>query len=179
MDTNSFGSAIKLNTDQPKGAPNYDNYIAGVAYDHNFFNLGYGILLGTEIGVADRFGHYIICCDTVVKTSGIVNSGELWLGPRISFDGVTLFNTVKIGAAVTAGMSFATGSIGREREREIAYSGSAAMLFYLGPELNFSLVDHPEYEMALRIQHRSGADGTLGKIHEGYNGTILGVRYKF
>jgi hypothetical protein len=35
------------------------------------------------------------------------------------------------------------------------------VLFYLAPETNFALVDHPETELFLRLQHRSGAWETL------------------
>jgi hypothetical protein len=36
-------------------APHESNYIAGGAYERDFFQLG-GFALGTEIGAAERFG---------------------------------------------------------------------------------------------------------------------------
>jgi hypothetical protein len=83
--------------------------------------------------------------------------------PRISFDGFVLFDTIRIAAAATTGFSFTTDSIGRERERELAYGGSARALIYFGPEIIISMVNHPELEFVYREQHRSGANGTFGK----------------
>ena len=51
------------------GAPQtifYDNYIVGGAYQRDFFQFNSGILIGAEIGLADRFGNYKICCDTLL-----------------------------------------------------------------------------------------------------------------
>ena len=179
LSTSSLGSTLKFNLDQPAGSLNYDNNIVGAAYNKNFYYLGLGFVLGGEVGVADRFGHSALCCNTIVKSSGVLNSGELWLGPRISFQGFTLFDAVKIAGAATTGLSFTTDSIGRERERELAYSGSGRTLIYFGPEIILSMVEHPEVEFVYRAHHRSGANGTFGKLREGYNANVFGLRYMF
>ena len=179
LSTSSLGSTLKFNLDQPAGTIKYDNYIAGAAYNHDFYKLGFGFTLGVEVGIADRFGHYALCCNTIIKSSSLLNSGELWAGPRISFDGFVLFDTIRIAGAATTGFSFTTDSIGRERERELAYGGSARALIYFGPEIIISMVNHPELEFVYREQHRSGANGTFGKMREGYNANVFGVRYKF
>ncbi len=179
LSTSSLGSTLKFNLDQPAGIIKYDNYIAGAAYNHDFYKLGLGFTLGVEVGIADRFGHYALCCNTIIKSSSLLNSGELWAGPRISFDGFVLFDTIRIAGAATTGFSFTTDSIGRERERELAYGGSARALIYFGPEIIISMVNHPELEFVYREQHRSGANGTFGKMREGYNANVFGVRYKF
>jgi hypothetical protein len=179
LSTTSLGSTMKFNLDHPAGVIKYDNYIAGAAYNHDFYKLGYGFTLGAEVGIADRFGHYALCCDTIIKSSSLLNSGELWAGPRISYDGFVLFDTIRIAGAATTGLSFTTDSIGRERNRELAYDGSARVLFYFGPEMMISMLNHPELEFVYRVQHRSGANGTLGNLREGYNANVFGVRYKF
>jgi hypothetical protein len=179
LSTSGLGSTIKFNLDQPAGRIKYDNYIAGAAYNHNFYYLGFGFVLGAEVGVADRFGHYAICCDTIIKSSSFVNSGELWAGPRISYEGFVLFDTIRIAGAASTGFSFTKNSIGRERERELAYPGSARALVYFGPEIIISLVNHPELEFVYRVQHRSGANGTFGNMREGYNANVFGIRYRF
>jgi hypothetical protein len=179
LSTTSLGSTLKFNLDNPAIAIKYDNYIVGAAYNHDFFKLGFGFTFGAEVGIADRFGHYALCCDTVVKSSGLLNSGELWAGPRISYDGFVLFDTVRIAGAATTGLSFTADSIGRERSRELAYSGSARTLIYFGPEIIVSTLAHPEIEFVYREHHRSGANGTFGKLREGYNANVFGVRYKF
>ena len=178
MSTDDLGNTLMFNLHSDRDK-RWDNYIVGAAYDHDFMSLGHGFVLGAEIGIADRFGKYELCCDTVVKSSGVLSSGELWVGARLSYDGTVVFNAVKIGAAATVGFSFTTDSIEREREREIGYGGSARVLGYLAPELNFSLVDHPEWQFVYRVQHRSGAGGLLGHIREGYNANVVGVRYRF
>ena len=162
----------------PQGM-NYDNYFVGVAYDRDFWHLGYGFTLGAEVGIGDRFGHYYICCDLVIKSASILNSPEVWAGPRVSFDGIVIGNTVRVAGALTFGFSGAASALGREREAVYVWDGNAQFLFYLGPELSFSLVDHPDWEFVSRVQHRSGAGGLLGKIREGYNANTVGLRYKF
>ena len=157
----------------------YDNYIVGGAYNHDFYRLGYGFTLGGEIGIADRFGHYAVCCDTVVKSSSILNSGELWGGARISHSGIVLFDSIRIGGAMTTGFSLTTDSIGRERQREINLHGNARFLVYLGPELSFSMIGRPDLELVYRVHHRSGSNGTFGNMREGYNANVLGIRYSF
>lgn len=179
LSTSSLWSTMKFNLDQPAGNVRYDNYIVGAAYNHDFYKLGYGITLGGELGIADRFGNYALCCNTIVKSSSTLNSGELWVGPRLSYDGFVLFNTIKFAGAVSTGFSFTTDSIGREREREIGYAGSGRVLLYLGPEISISSVNLPDLEFVYRIHHRSGANGTFGNLREGYNANVFGVRYKF
>lgn len=178
MSTRNMGSSATFDHNWPIG-PNYDNYIVGAAYNHDFYSLGHGFAIGGEIGLADRFGYFQVCCDTVIKSTSLLNSPELWVGSRFSFEGFALFNTVRIGGALTTGFSFTANSIGVERGREIAKNGSARVLGYLGPEVSFALVDHPEWELVYRLHHRSGANGTFGHMGEGYNANVLGVRYRF
>lgn len=177
MSTQNMGATANFNSNHPVG-PNYDNYIVGAAYNHDFYSL-YGFAVGGEVGLADRFGYFRECCDPVVKSTAVLHSPELWFGPRFSFDGLVLFNTVRIGGAMTFGFSATTDSIGVERRREIVKSGSARLIGYLGPEIFLALADHPEWEIVYRLHHRSGANGTFGRMGEGYNANVLGVRYRF
>jgi hypothetical protein len=174
-----LGSTLQFSLDKPPGTIGYDNYIAGAAYNYDFYQLPLGITLGAEVGVADRFGHYSLCCNTIVKSSDLVHSGELWIGPRFSNAGIVLFDAIRIAGAISAGLSFTTDSIGKEREREISHGGNARMLMYFGPEIMISMVGRPELEFVYRLHHRSGANGTFGKMHEGYNANVFGIRYKF
>ena len=71
------------------GAPRtifYDNYIIGGAYQRDFFQFNSGILIGAEVGIADRFGHYQVCCDNVIYSSGMIHSAELWGGVSFRHD---------------------------------------------------------------------------------------------
>jgi hypothetical protein len=182
LSTRALKSTLMFDLDysvgQGKGM-NYDNYFVGAAYDRDFWHPGYGFTLGAEVGIGDRFGHYYICCDLVIKSASILNSPEVWAGPRVSFDGIVIGNTVRVAAAATFGFSFAASALGREREAVYVWDGNAQFLFYMGPELSLSLVDHPDWELVSRVQHRSGGGGMLGKIREGYNANTVGLRYKF
>lgn len=177
LSTQNMGATANFNSNHPIG-PNYDNYIVGAAYNHDFYSI-YGFAVGAEVGLADRFGYFRECCDPVIKSATMLHSPELWFGPRFSFDGLVLFNTARIGGAMTFGLSAAADSIGVERRREIVKNGSARLIGYLGPEFFVALADHPEWELVFRLHHRSGANGTFGRMGEGYNASALGVRYRF
>jgi len=178
LSATSLGSTLQFNLDHPSGLITYDNYIVGAAYARDIFRIGLGFTFGGEVGAAVRTGPYSLCCNPVVKSSW-QNSGELWIGPRISHEGFVLFDTIRLAGAITWGLSVTNNSIGFERGREIAWNGSARTLFYFGPEIILSLVQFPSFEFVYRLHHRSGANGTLGNLREGYNANIFGVRYRF
>jgi hypothetical protein len=88
MSTTNFGSTLVFNTfpvfTSSIAGQKYDNFIVGGAYQRDFYTFGGGFVFAAEVGIADRFGHYAVCCDASgpgqsVLTSGIVNSGELWV----------------------------------------------------------------------------------------------------
>jgi hypothetical protein len=176
MSTRSLGATILFDFNK---SPPYDNYIAGVAYDRDLWTLARVLKIGVEVGAADRFGHYVECCDTKIYSSSLVHSGEFWGGPRLRYEGLVLFDTLRIAPAVTLGFSATTNSIGRERERELTQNGNARFLFYFGPEVAFSLRKHANVELTCGVHHRSGANRALGHIEEGYDASTLGLRYRF
>jgi len=184
LSTSNMGSTLIFNA-APLGSdslspPLYDNYIVGAAYQYKLWDAGWGLVFGAEIGVADRFGEYKVCCDNlIVKSSSMVHSGELWGGPVLRVELPVLFGHVRIIPAIAVGFSYTTNSIGAERGREIAGPASGRFLGYLGPELNFSSPDLPNWELVVRLHHRSGAGGLFGAMHEGYNANVVGVRHWF
>jgi hypothetical protein len=157
----------------------YDNYIVGGAYQRDFFQFNSGLIVGAEVGLADRFGHYSICCDTIVYSNGMVNSAEFWGGASFRTQGLAMFDTVRISPGFVFGLSFISNPIGQEGEHQIVHQGSAKMLFYLGFDLAFALTKLPDTELVFRIQHRSGAYGTLGGLREGNNANVIGIRQRF
>jgi hypothetical protein len=93
---------------------------------------------------------------------------------------VRVLDVVRVGASMTLGLSAVTGTaIGRERDSEAFHNGDATLLFYMGPEINLSLVDQPEKEVFVRLHHRSGAWETLGGMAAGADALIGGVRIHF
>jgi hypothetical protein len=183
LSTSNMGSTATFNTvavDTTLIAPYYDNYIVGAAYQHRFRELGSGFVLGGEIGAADRFGHYAVCCNIqTVTSSDIRHSGELWFGPTIRYESFVLFDQLRITPGLTAGFSLTTNSIGIERGRELSGNGNGRFLGYLGTELAFSSVSMPNLELVFRLHHRSGALRLLGNMMEGYNANVVGLRYWF
>lgn len=164
------------------GAPEsifYDNYIVGGAYQRDFFQFNSGLLVGAEVGLADRFGHYSVCCDTIVYSNSVVQSAEFWAGASFRTNGIALFDAVQVSPGLVFGLSLISNPIGQEGEHQIAHQGSAKMLFYLGFDLAFALAKMPDAELVFRIQHRSGAYGMLGAMKEGNNANVIGIRQRF
>jgi hypothetical protein len=164
------------------GAPErifYDNYIVGGAYQRDFFQFNSGLLIGAEVGLADRFGHYSICCDTIVYSNNVVQSAEFWGGASFRTQALALFDTIKVSPGFVFGLSLISNPIGQEAEHQIVHDGSAKLLFYLAFDLAFALTKLPDTELVFRIQHRSGAYGTLGAMKEGNNANVVGIRQRF
>jgi hypothetical protein len=179
MSTRSLLSTLTYNLQYQDVRPAYDNYMAGVAYDHDFWRWGKVVKMGAEVGVADRFGHYAVCCDIKVYSSSMLNSGEVWGGLRLRYEGLVLFNVLRISPSAAIGLSAVTDSIGRERERELTQHGDARFLLFFGPELAFSLRKHENIELTIGVHHRSGANGAIGHLDEGYNANTFGLRFRF
>jgi hypothetical protein len=164
------------------GAPGtifYDNYIVGGAYQRDFFQFNSGLLIGAEVGLADRFGHYRICCDTIAYSDGLMHSAELWGGVSFRHQGIALFDTVRISPGFVFGLSAISSPIGQEGLHQSDHQGSAKVLFYMAFDLAFALTNSPNTELVFRIQHRSGAYGTLGELKEGNNANVVGIRQRF
>jgi hypothetical protein len=144
--------------------PYEHNHIVGGAYDHDFLTLPHGWVFSGQIGMADRFGDG--------------NSGELWFGPRLRAT-IPVFDVLYISPALTAGLSAITNCIGIECQRAIDHNGNPHLLFYFSPEIALTLQRYPDVDLVYQLHHRSGLDGTLGRMEEGMNANVVGVRYHF
>jgi hypothetical protein len=178
MDSGNLGSTFVYGYGAPESIF-YDNYIVGGAYQRDLFQFNSGLLIGAEVGLADRFGHYRICCNTIAYSNSMVQSAELWAGASFRTNGIALFDAVKVSPGFVFGLSFISNPIGQEGEHQIDHQGSAKTLFYLGFDLAFALTKLPDTELVFRIQHRSGAYGTLGAMKEGNNANVVGIRQRF
>lgn len=143
-----------------------DNVVIGGGYQR-FFYESLDISIGVEAGIAGRFGDK--------------NSAEFWGGVVGRYDGLVLFDTLKIAPAFTFGLSAITDTMaGREERLENKNpDADATLLFYLGPEFNFSLVEYPNVELFWRLHHRSGAWETLGDMKGAANANVIGARIGF
>ena len=134
---------------------------------------------GVEIGIADRFGHYLVCCDPIVYASSRLNSAELWGGLTMRYQSVNLYNVAYLSPGVVFGLSYISSPIGQEGLHQLTGKGSTKLLFYLALEGALSFPNLPDTEFVLRLHHRSGAYGTLGAIKEGNNANVIGIRQRF
>ena len=141
-----------------------DTYILGAGYQQTLLDWN-DVRIGGEAGISGRFG-----------TDG--SSAELWGGMFVRYDGLVLLDTLRVSPAWTTGLSVSTGTQGWEGERMDAWGSFEPVLVYLGAELNFSLVDQPQWETFVRVHHRSGGYGWIADI-DASNAVTGGIRYKF
>lgn len=157
-----FGGRMMAHVYNPFGGWE-DNYYLGAGYQRLWGDPN-GFRYGGEVGVTGRFGQE----SSLEGWAGVVGRYDWTLGP------------VRAGASLTFGLSAVTNTlVGRERESEEFHDGNAALLFYLAPELNLSLAEHPETELFLRLHHRSGAWETLGNMAAGADAGVVGLRWHF
>jgi hypothetical protein len=97
------------------------------------------------------------------------NSYEGWVGLHVRYSWLVLFNSVRIAPGLTFGLSAITKPVGIEAAREADAQGDARLLGYLGPDLAISFMGVPNLELVYRLQHRSGASGNLGRMHDAAN----------
>jgi hypothetical protein len=179
--TNSgnLGDTFKFGIGVPSSELTYDNYIIGGAYQRDFLQFNSGLLLGAEVGLADRVGRYKICCATVAYADSVMHSAELWAGVGFRHEGLNLFDAFRISPGFVFGLSAISNPIGQEGDHQFVHRGSAKLLFYLGFEVAFGLKSLPNTELVYRVHHRSGAYGTLGGLKEGNNANVIGIRQRF
>lgn len=141
-----------------------DTWIAGAGYQQTVVDWN-DLRIGAEVGISGRFA-----------ADG--SSAEFWGGMFARYDGLVLFDTLRVSPAWTTGLSIASGTQGWEGARMDAWGSLEPLLVYLGAELDFSLVDQPQWETFVRVHHRSGGYGWIADI-DASNAITGGVRYKF
>ncbi len=142
-----------------------DNSIVGLAYDRELFRSQKDTAVGVQIGVADRFGDG--------------NSGELWGGIHLHATPIRISGIATIRPSITIGLSAVTNAIAIERERAIEHQGNPHLLFYFSPEIAFTLPRFPNVVLVFQLHHRSGLYEILGRMKEGSNADVVGLRYHF
>jgi hypothetical protein len=161
-----FGGVITADDDNPLAFDYEQNFVLGLGFQRFHFDWNQNLLNLGIVGLAGRFGDR--------------DSAEVWGGAVARYDGLVLFERLRVSPAFTFGLSAVTDTLeGREEHSEVSEDGDATVLFYLGPELNISLPSHPEIELFARVHHRSGAWGTLGDMHGAANASVIGFRRRF
>tara|TARA_R110002051_G_scaffold264083_1_gene323996 strand:- start:63 stop:662 length:600 start_codon:yes stop_codon:yes gene_type:complete len=149
----------------PFSANYEDNFVLGGGYQQFVLEPLPALRLGAEIGMALRGGTSI--------------SGEVWAGPVLRYDGFRLGENLRVSPSLTVGLSAVTSPIGVEAERAQRRNGDPTLLFFMAPEISVSTLDNPDTELFYRLQHRSGAWGTLGGMADGANAQVIGLRHRF
>ena len=165
-----FGGVITAEDDPPlvvdREGVGASPHVLGGGYQQFFHESARGLQFGMEVGASVR------------AIAGV--TGELWGGPVIRHDGLTLFETVRISPSFTAALSAVSNAHpGRERDLEERSDGNAHLLFYLGPEIGISRADRPDVEAFWRLHHRSGANRTLGNMRGAKNANVVGLRWRY
>lgn len=80
--------------------------------------------------------------------------------------------------AVAEGVSY-TSHVPRIEIEDADATGSRRLLNYLMGEATFALPSHPEWQLVVRVHHRSTAYGVFGNTNGGSNTVGLGIRYAF
>jgi len=191
LSTTDMASSMlyNLNYTPKQGKPPFDNDTVGVVFQHDLGEVASNLRGLLDMGVAERYGHYLVCClqvpdrvphpDTTVRLDSRLYSTEIWVGGTLRRERYRFGSYTHVEFAVTLGFSGETKTIGRERQREIDKGGNAHFLTYVAPELGFSFDSLPRWEFVLRDPHRSGFFGTFGNMREGYNANTIGCRYFF
>jgi hypothetical protein len=138
-------------------------YIAGAAWRRDLTNLGPYVILSAEAGLAGRFNG--------------TSSAEIWGGPNLRTR-IPLGREVALSPGITFGLSAVTKPTALEHERELQRNGNTTVLFYLSPELALQFAKWPNVELVYRLHHRSGLYNALGKMQEGSNAHVLGLRWQ-
>lgn len=193
MSTTDLASTMLFNLRyrQTQGRPPFDNDIVGIEYERDLYEMVPDVRLRAEGGLAERYGHYLVCClavkphdpqfysDLTVRLDGRVYSTEAWIGSKLRRQNLRLGSDLRFELAATLGISGVNRTIGREHQRQIDDHGNGHILFYVAPEVGVALEGLRNIELVLRFAHRSGAGGLLGHVEEGYNADVIGVRCSF
>lgn len=139
--------------------------LAGVAIGTDIAKLPWNFVVGSELGLAGRFGDG--------------SSAELWGAFNLKYRGLVLGNVVTLAPGLNVGLSVVTAPMGLESSRALDHDGNPTLLFYFSPELAFIFHQWPNIELVLRLHHRSGLNGTLGRMREGSNAHVLGLRWHY
>jgi len=138
--------------------------VIAAALSRSFATLFGLIDLEAEAGLDQRFGD-------MHATTG-------WLAVDFRWSRFPWNDVVTTSIAFVDGPSFASQVDTEERARSGNGHGSD-FLNFASPEITFALPDHPEDELVLRYQHRSGIFGLMNGVDEGSSFATIGFRRIF
>ena len=141
-----------------------DTFIAAAGYQKTWLDWN-DVRIGGEVGVSGRF-----------STDGA--SAELWAASSPAT--TASCSSIRCGSR-PPGPPASRSPPARRAGRASAWTpgaSSSRCSSTWGAELNFSLVDQPQWETFVRVHHRSGGYGFIADI-DASNAITGGIRYKF
>ncbi|NLH80876.1 MAG: hypothetical protein GX458_08545 [Phyllobacteriaceae bacterium] len=114
-----------------------------------------------EIGVGQRFGSFH-------ETDG-------WGALYFRWTKFPWNDWVKTSIAASTGLDFAS-AVPAWEARETGVPGGSKLMHYFSPEITFAAPSNPDWEIVLRIHHRSGGRKYWGDVGL-FNGTGGGIQY--
>jgi hypothetical protein len=138
--------------------------VIAAALSRSFAVLFGGLDLEAEAGLDQRFGD-------MHATTG-------WLAIDFRWTRFPWNDVVATTIALADGPSMASQVDTQERLRSLNGHGSD-FLNFASPEITFALPDHPEDELVLRYQHRSGIFGLMNGVDEASSFATIGFRRVF
>lgn len=137
----------------------------------------YVLSLGKELGVfKDRIGYELE--GQAAWHSGKQDNGELNCAFTLRWLPFIWDKYLDTSFAFGNGISYATSDPELEI-REGDENKTSQWLYYILVELAFALPQQPQWDLFVRIHHRSSVFGLIDNISTGSNFVGLGLRYKF
>lgn len=138
--------------------------VIATAMSRSFATVFGGLDLEAEAGLDQRLGD--------------MHAATGWLAVDFRWIRFPWNNVVVTTIALADGPSMATEIDAEERIRSQNGSGSD-LLNYASPEITFAMPGHPDAELVLRYQHRSGIFGLINGVHEASSFACIGFRRLF
>jgi len=137
----------------------------------------YVLSLGKELGTIKDFIGYELE-GQLAWHSGEQDNGELNCAFTLRWLPFFWDKYLDTSFAFGNGLSYATSDPELEI-REGDENETSQLLYYILVELAFSLPQQPQWDLFVRIHHRSSVFGAIDNITTGSNFVGLGLRYKF
>jgi len=143
--------------------------------------------LGYSLSKENRLRRYLQPLTDTVAVNGNVTYRDDLNGPIYEFIGFISFrwthfpwdryiaNTIAVGW----GLSYTTNIITEEQDCEIPKDKAKRLLNYLMFEATIALPSYPQWQLAFRLHHRSGAYGLFHSGNSDSQAIGFGIRYNF
>ena len=138
--------------------------VMATAISRRFATLFDALDLEAEAGIDQRLGD--------------MHATTAWLAVNFRWTRFPWNNIVATTIALSDGPSMASEIDTEERVRSQNGRGSD-FLNFASPEITFALPDHPEDQLVLRYQHRSGIFGVINGVDEASSFACIGFRRLF